>query len=428
MHDFFARARSLWGGLLRRPTLGSDMYEEFRLHIELRTEDLIRSGLSPTEAARRARLEFGSTERYKEEGRESRGLKCIDELLGDVKYAARSLRKAPGFTLVAVVTLGLGVGATSALFSVIYGVLMRPLPYPQPEQIVRIHTLLRGEEQSNRDVSPPNFVSVAEESRSFKAMSAVISGDLTLSGAGEARTVESARVSASFFEVMGVRPVLGRPFLPGENERGNERVVVLGDGLWQRVFGGDARMVGRTISLDGAPHMIVGVMPPGFSFPADAELWVPLAYGSRYSATTADGRYRNTWLPVFGRLHPGVGLEQGLEELRSLGRRLEAAFPETNAEASFGATPLHEEMVGQVKMPLLLLFGAVVVVLLVACANVLGLQMARAATREGEMGVRAALGAGRGRLIRQLLTESWCSGCSAEHRGWQWRSGRPELL
>jgi hypothetical protein len=296
MHRILARVRSFWRDWRGPAQLDAEMQDEFRLHIELRTEDLIRSGLAPGEAARRARLEFGSVERYREEGRASVGLDQLDELRGDLRYGVRSLRKSPGFTLVAVLTLGLGIGATSTLFSVIHGVVLRPLEFPEPERIVRIRTLIGNDDRDTRDLSPPNFVSLAEESRAFEAISAVLRGSRTLTGVGQPRIVESAEVSAAFFDVLGIRPVLGRSFLSAENLRGSQRVTILNEGLWRRMFGADPGMVGRVITLDGTPHTVVGVMPSGVSFPAD--VWVPLEYGSRFSATTDDGRFRNTWLPV----------------------------------------------------------------------------------------------------------------------------------
>jgi predicted permease len=383
-------------GLFGKNRREIDLDAELHAHLEALTEENIRRGMKPDEARYAARREFGGVEQTKELYRERRGLPFLETLFYDIRFGARMLAKNPGFTIVAVLTLALGIGANTAIFSVVNAVLLRPLAYKNPDRLV---TILHN---GDNPVSVANYIDWRDQSRSFEAMGAADYWSPNLTGVDPPEHLWGLQVTQNLLPLLGVEPMLGRMFLPGEDQKGSEFEVVLSYKLWLRRFAGDANILGKTIKLDGNLYTIVGVMPQEFKFApfwaTRAELWVPNAFGDR-----VNNRGGNS-LRIFARLKPGATLDEARAEIATITARLENQFPGTNRNVV--VTPLKDNVVGNIEASLLVLLGAVGFVLLIACANVAHMLMARSAARQKETAVRAALGAPRLRLIRQFFTEN----------------------
>ncbi len=319
-------------------------------------------------------------------------------MFSDLRRAARALRRSPSFSLAAVLTLAVGIGATTAIFTVLYAVLLRPLPYRDPSRLV---VLLHDGQFA---VSPADYLDYQRDARSYASMAAAQVSGVTLTGSGDSLRIDGLQVAANMFDLLGVPAALGRTFAAGEDQAGHNRVVVISDGLWRERFGADPALVGRTIVLDGEPHVVVGVMPASFQFApfwsTGARLWRPLALERRI----ADRSGRS--LRLFARLKDGVSVQQAQAEASGIARRLAAAYPDTNADLGISVVPLHEKVTAPIRPTLVMLLAMVLLVLLVAAVNVASLLLVRGTARQKELAVRTALGAGRGRLIHELLAES----------------------
>jgi putative ABC transport system permease protein len=327
----------------------------------------------------------------------------LEMLLQDIRHAVRSLRKRPGFAAVTILTLALGVGANAAIFSAVRAVLLRPLPFPDPDRLVQVFsTSVKAPNRTIGAASPPDFYDWRRDSRSFSELAAFNAGSFALTGQGDAEQIPGANVTAHFFDVLGVRALYGRSLQASDDVTGAPEVAVIGHALWMRRFGGDPSIVDRTITFDGVPHRIVGVMPHAFAFPLQSEMWVPQKFTERDLATQRGAHY----LDVIGRLREGASVEQARAEMTSIAIRLAEAHPSTNKDNRISVHGLRDAIAGDFRTPLLILLGAVGFVLLIVCVNVAGLFLTRALGRTRELAVRAALGAGRFRLVRGVVVES----------------------
>ena len=402
-----SRIRGLFGGA----RLDDDFDAEVAAHLDLLAEEYVRRGMPRGEARRAARVRFGGPLQLKERHRDDRGVPFVEATLQDIRYGLRAMRRNPAYSIVAVATLAIGIGAGTSVFTVARAVLLRPLPYAHPDALVRVFETNPLKNWTRNIAAPANYADWKTRNTTFTDIAAYEqfsengsgAGDVFLTGSGEPQGLKGLGVTGNLFRVLGAPPLLGRTFTDAETFEGQARVVVISYGLWQSAFGRDPAIIGRKATLSGRTYDVVGVMPPDFFFPGrDVQLWLPVAYQPSIFTTAR----RPHWLGVVGRRKAGVSLEQAQQDMNAVARALEREYPDTNTQMGVRLERLHDSFAFAPRPALLMLSGAVGLLFLIVCANVANLQLGRGAARAREIAIRRALGAGRRRLLRQLFTES----------------------
>lgn len=389
--------------------LEREMEREIQFHLERETEENLRRGMSPGEAHRRALISFGGVEQVKEQSRDVVRARWLEHLWQDIRFGTRVLRRNPGFTLVAVLTLALGIGANTAIFSVIYGVLLRPLPYQNGERLVVLQADAPKAGANNLGFSVKEITDLREQSGTLEEIVEYHSMSFTLLGRAEPERLQTGVVSANFFDVLGVKPKFGRSFQASDEQHGAEAVLILSHEYWERSHKGDPNIVGKVFAMNNRPHTVIGVLPPIPQFPNTNDVYMPTSACPSRSAETFKANRTARMMSVFGRLKPGASAEQAQADVATIASRMKQQNPEAypeNRGYQVASASLKTELTRAAQPTFLILLGTAGLVLLLACANVANLTLARLMRREREMALRTALGAGRGRLIRQLLTES----------------------